>query len=135
LTGAGGAGFAVYDMVEEWRALTNLPAVLAVWAARQGVVTAEIADDFRDSLALGMEQIEEIAREASGEMGLPASELLTYLKENIQYRLDEEDLRGLRKYYEYAAELGLIGEAKKILISGAGGRGETELAGAARQAK
>jgi len=133
LSGAGGAGFAVHDIVEEWRALTDLPAVLAVWAARREVVTAEIADEFRDSLAFGMEHIEEIAQEASQEMGLPAGELLSYLRENIQYRLDDEDLRGLRKYYEYAAELGLIEEAKEILISR--GRGETELAGATRVAK
>ncbi len=135
LTGAGGAGFAVYDMVEEWRALTDLPAVLAIWAARQSVVTAEIADDFRDSLAFGIEHIEDIAQEAAQEMGLPAGELLSYLRENIQYRLDDEDLRGLRKYYEYAAELGLIEEAKEILISGTGGRGEAELAAATRVAK
>jgi len=133
LTGAGGAGFTVYDMVEEWRSLTNLPAVLAVWAARREAVTVEIAEDFRDSLAFGIEHIEQIAREAAQELGLPVGELLHYLRENIQYRLDEENLRGLRKYYEYAAELGLIEKAKEVLIGG--GRGEAELAGVTRAAK
>src|SRR5262249_27526698 len=61
-----------YDIVEEWRALTGLPAVLAVWAARAEVVTPELIDDFQRSRDLGMERIAEISGESSLEMGMPA---------------------------------------------------------------
>jgi chorismate dehydratase len=37
-----GSTLFVYDMVEKWRSLTSLPAVLAIWAARKGTVTPEI---------------------------------------------------------------------------------------------
>ncbi len=44
----------IYDIVEKWRAMTSLPAVLAVWAARRSAVTPELVQDFQDSLAFGL---------------------------------------------------------------------------------
>jgi len=108
-----------YDMVEEWRALTRLPAVLAVWAARPQVATPEVVGDFQDSLAFGLCQLDEISKEASQEMGLPAKDLRRYLAENIDYGLGEENLQGLRLYYNLAAELGLIANAPEIVTAAA----------------
>jgi chorismate dehydratase len=107
----------VYDMVEEWRALTRLPAVLAVWAARPHVATPEVVRDFQESLAVGLRQLDEIATEASQEMSLPAADLRRYLAENIDYGLDEENLQGLRLYFDLAAELGLITNAPEIVTA------------------
>ena len=104
----------LYDMVEKWRALTNLPAVLAVWAARPASVTPEVIRDFQDSLAFGMQHLSEISAEASRELNLPAAKISGYLTENIDYSLDEENLRGLRRYFFLAAELGLIPDLKGI---------------------
>lgn len=104
----------VYDVVEEWRGLTGLPAVLAFWAARRDAVTPEVVHDFQESLAFGMRQIKEIAAESSHELGLPAEKLERYLTENIDYTLDEENLRGLQQYFALAAELGLIGCAREV---------------------
>ena len=84
----------LYDMVSEWRALTSLPAVLAVWAARRDAVTPEVVRDFQQSLAFGMQHLDEISAEAAGELGLPAAEL--------------------RRYFGLAAELGLIPDLKEI---------------------
>jgi chorismate dehydratase len=104
----------VYDIVEKWRAMTGLPAVLAAWAARRGVVTAEMAQDFRESLTFGMQHLDEICGEASKEMGLPSTKLRRYLVENIDYGLDAENLEGLRRYFDLSAELGLIPQAREI---------------------
>ena len=43
-------------------------------------------------------------------MSFPAGELRRYLPENIDYHLDEENLRGLTRYYFFASQLGLIPE-------------------------
>ena len=117
--------------MEEWRAFTSLPAVLAVWAARPEVAAPEIIRDFQDSLNFGQQHIQEISAESARELQLPAHKITRYLTENIDYTLDEENLRGLRRYYEFAAELGLIREAKPLVIAGA----ETfpELAGTRRR--
>jgi chorismate dehydratase len=107
----------LYDVVEKWRSLTSLPAVLAVWAARSAVITPEVIRDFQDSLAFGMQHLPENCAEASRELRLPAEKLHRYLTENIDYTLDEENLRGLQRYFELAAELGLIPEAKPVRIA------------------
>jgi chorismate dehydratase len=112
-----GSTLFVYDMVEKWRSLTSLPAVLAIWAARKGTVTADIVRDFAASLAYGKQHVEEISAEAALEMNVPADKLRRYLTENIDYSLDQENLRGLRRYYEFASELGLIEGVKSVEIA------------------
>jgi chorismate dehydratase len=107
----------LYDMVEKWRALTGFPAVLALWAARPAAVTAAVIRDFQDSLAFGMEHLADISAEASRELNLPADKIARYLGENIDYTLDGENLRGLQRYYDLAAELGLIPQARPLQIA------------------
>jgi chorismate dehydratase len=108
----------LYDMVEKWRALTSLPAVLAVWAGKSAAITPEVVRDFQDSLAFAMQNLQSISAEASRELDLPAEKIRRYLTENIDYTLDDENLRGLRRYFDLAAELGLIKEAKPLQIAG-----------------
>jgi chorismate dehydratase len=129
-----GSTLYVYDMVEKWRSLTSLPAVLAVWAAPKGTVTPEIVGDFAASLAYGKEHLDEISAEAALEMKLPADKLRRYLTENIDYGLDEENLRGLRRYYEMASDLGLIEAVKPVELAEPGHTAERagELASARR---
>jgi chorismate dehydratase len=107
----------IYDIVEKWRAMTSLPAVLAVWAARREVGTQELVQDFQDSLAFGLEHVDAIASEAATKMKLPAGDLRRYLLENIDYHLDEDNLRGLTLYYALAAKLGLIPRVNTITVA------------------
>lgn len=104
----------VYDVVEEWRRMTNLPAVLAIWAGRRAVVTPEVAADFAASRDFGMARIAEISAAASREMGLPAAVLAEYLLQNIDFSFGEENYRGLELYYRLAAKLKLTPAAKAV---------------------
>ncbi len=104
----------VYDIVEQWRTLTKFPAVLAVWAGRRDAVTPQVVQDFQQSLAFGLQHLDEISAEASAGLKLPAAHLQRYLTENIDYTLDNENMQGLAVYYRYAAEMGLIPEVKSI---------------------
>jgi chorismate dehydratase len=107
----------LYDVVENWRALTGHPAVLAVWAAWTAAVTPEVIHDFQESLAFGLRHLSEISVEASHALNLPAEKIRRYLSENIDYTLDQENLRGLQAYYEMAAELHLIDRVKPLQIA------------------
>ena len=107
----------LYDMVEKWRAFSSLPAVLALWAARPAAVSSGVICDFQDSLAFGMQHLDQISVEASRELCLPAEKISRYLTENIDYTLDQENLRGLQRYFDLAAELGLIKQAKPPQIA------------------
>lgn len=117
VTFSGAAKVVVYDLVEEWRALTNLPAVLALWAGRQEVVTKEVVQDFQHSLVFGLLHLDDICDQAAPELNLPAAELRRYLSENIDYRLDAENLQGLQRYYDFAAELGIIQSNREIVMA------------------
>jgi chorismate dehydratase len=104
----------VYDVVGEWQTLTGLPAVLAVWAVRRDVATPELAADFLASRDFGLSRIPEICLDAARELELPADKLESYLRDNIDFSLDEENCRGLELYFAHAAKLGLIPQAKPI---------------------
>jgi chorismate dehydratase len=104
----------VYDIAEQWRRMTGLPAVLAVWAARPDAVTPEVLADFAASRAYGMAHIAEISLEAERELHLPAAALASYLRDNIDFSLDERNRKGLDHYFARAAALGLIPRAKPV---------------------
>jgi chorismate dehydratase len=107
----------LYDVVHEWWQLTERPAVLAVWAARPEIATPELAADFAASLACGLAHLPEICAEASRELQLPEKELSLYLRTNIDYSLDKENLKGLAEYFARAARLGLIPQPAPISIA------------------
>ncbi len=106
--------FHVYDVVGEWRKYSSLPAVMAVWAARPEVVTTELLADFAASRNFGLTHISAICQEAARELELPQPELESYLRQNIDFSLGEENRRGLERYFHEAAKLGLIDREKKI---------------------
>jgi chorismate dehydratase len=106
--------FHVYDVVGEWRKFSGLPAVMAVWAARPEVVTPEVLRDFSASRNFGLTQLAAISLEAARELELPQPALESYLRDNIDFSLGEENRRGLQRYFQEAAKLGLIAGDKKI---------------------
>jgi chorismate dehydratase len=108
----------LYDAVHEWWQLTERPAVLAVWAARAEIATPELAADFTASLVYGLAHLPEICAEASRELQLPEKELSLYLRTNIDYSLDAENLKGLDEYFAQAARLGLIPKLNALSILG-----------------
>jgi predicted solute-binding protein len=104
----------VSDVVGEWRALTRLPAVLAVWALGRELATPELAADFLASRDFGLAHLGEISHEAAQDLELPQRALESYLRDNIDFSLDAENRRGLELYFEHAAKIGLIGKADPI---------------------
>jgi len=107
----------LYDVVHEWWQLTERPAVLAVWAARPEVSTPELVADFSASLAFGWKHLREICGQAASELQLPEKELSLYLRTNIDYSLDAENRKGLEEFFTRAARLGLIPEARPIVLA------------------
>ena len=107
----------IYDVVKEWWHFTEKPAVLAVWAARTGVVTPELTADFLASRDFGLLQLPEICAEAALQMHLPEPELRLYLEKNIDYGLDDENLQGLLRFFHESQAQNLIGPLQSIAIA------------------
>jgi chorismate dehydratase len=104
----------VYDVAQQWREMTGLPCVLAIWVARRGTVTPEIVGDFQASREYGLARIGEIAEAAALKLELPPRSLERYLTENIDFSLDRENLAGLARYFEECAAAGLIARARPL---------------------
>ena len=112
----------IYDVVKEWWHLTEKPAVLAVWAARNeslpnNFVPADLVADFQASRDFGLTQIPQISAEAAQEMHLPEKELRLYLEKNIDYSLDQENLQGLLRFFNESQALNLIPALSPIAIA------------------
>ena len=69
---------------------------------------------FTYSKQYGLDHIGEIAEAAALKLELPPSALERYLRENIDFSLDAENLAGLRLYFEQCAAAGLIPKARPI---------------------
>ncbi|HYN01032.1 MAG TPA: menaquinone biosynthesis protein, partial [Vicinamibacteria bacterium] len=96
------------DLGETWTTLTGLPFVFAFWAGRAGAVSAAAVRRLQSALAAGREALPEIAgRYAAGD-ALRAAKYESYLRENIVYRLGEDEQAGLREFYRRAHALSLI---------------------------
>jgi len=108
------SGMHVYDVITEWRAWTGRPGVLALWAARRDAVTPDLLADFQASKEYGLAHLTEIAANAAATLGLPQAHLERYLRENIDYSLDDENRAGLELYFEKAAQAGLIPQARPL---------------------
>jgi len=113
------ASLRVFDLAEEWHRHTGLPFVFAFWAVRREAeqLLRDQGVDFGEAKREGIAEVEQIATDYSRTLGLPESELVSYLTENISYDLDAESLRGLSLYYELADQCGLIPAAPDLEFS------------------
>jgi chorismate dehydratase len=108
------SAYYVLDLAAEWRALTGLPFVFAVWAIRPEVQVPDLSFYFKSSFRYGMSSLDTLVREAAAELGLDSADVRSYLTENLRFLLQEEEIAGLEEFYRRAHEHGLILEPKPI---------------------
>jgi chorismate dehydratase len=100
-----------HDLAEEWRKLTGLPFVSAVWAAAPGSPLDErVSQDFIRSRDHGLENIDALVAQWSRQMPLSEGTIRSYLTTNIHYVLDEECIEGMRGFFRMAAEFRILPE-------------------------
>lgn len=106
--------YLVLDLAAEWRALTGLPFVFAVWAARPEVDLPDLAFYFKSSLRYGISSMDTLVRESAAELGLDTADVRSYLTENLSFFLRQEEVAGLEEFYRRAYGQGLILEPKPL---------------------
>lgn len=100
----------VVDLAAEWKALTGLPFVFAVWAVRPEALALvpDLGERFADSLRHGLDHLDAIVSRAAAELSLPADLVRAYLTENLGYVLGEPERAGLDEFWRRARAHGLI---------------------------
>jgi chorismate dehydratase len=106
----------IYDLAAEWRSLTGLPFVFAVWAVREDALERApgLVQDFISAKEEGIARLEQIAADYADELHLPPDDLLNYLRHNVNYDLDEENRAGMQRYFALAYEQGLIAAPRAL---------------------
>ncbi len=113
------------DLAEEWRTLTGLAFVSAVWCfaptesivAGGNVLEESVAQDFILSRDHGLANIDALVAEWSQRFPIPEETIRTYLTANIHYVLDEECLEGMRGFFRMAAEYGILPSYEVVIGS------------------
>ena len=98
-----------HDLAAEWKAASGLPFVSAIWGtACRNSLDERIVEDMIRSRDHGLANIDALVHEWARKMPLRAETICTYLTENIHYVLDEECMEGMRGFFRYAAEAGIL---------------------------
>jgi chorismate dehydratase len=96
------------DLGEEWLTMTGLPFVYAFWAGRAGVVGPEAISALHRTRDHGLGATAAIAGQAYPENPGKAARADRYLRDDVKYALGERELAGLIRFYELAAEVGVM---------------------------
>ncbi len=111
----------VYDLGELWFEFTGLPFVFALWLARRVAVENEraafssLAERLVISKQLSISSFAEIAA-AFVHNNWTTSEFLIKYWETISYDLDENHLEGLKLFFSFAVECGILEQAPPLRL-------------------
>jgi chorismate dehydratase len=85
----------IYDLATEWRNMTGLPFVFAVWASLKPM-SREWIENFNAANALGLQHFDEVAEAQK----FSAFDLKKYYRNHIRYVLDNEKKKGMNRFLE-----------------------------------
>lgn len=100
------------DIAEQWTTRTGLPWVAAVWAVRPEALTPETAaqliEDLTQSRDAGLAHREDLVREWTTRIPIPAETIRHYLNENIHYTLTPACIQAIELFRREAAAIGAL---------------------------
>lgn len=102
------------DLGAEWKQLTGLPFVYAMWVGRPGAATAEQCHALVAAKDRGLAHLPEIARQAGDGDAALEQRALVYLRDNLKYGLGEAEQAGLRRFHALATEVGVAPELRPL---------------------
>ena len=102
------------DLGEEWTGMTGLPFVYAFWAGRPGILTPGDIAVLQSARDAGLRATATIGQESYPDSPEKAGRADRYLREDVKYDLGEREQQGLRRFYELAAEVGVVAGAAEL---------------------
>ncbi len=101
---AASAGGCAIDLGSEWKELTELPFVYALWIGRKEFIDERAEIPLRNSMLIGKSMIRQIV-ESRDNLPLPPELAENYLRENIEFDVTDAAEAGLAKFLKLAGEL------------------------------
>lgn len=86
------------DMGLAWQALTGMPFVFAAWLVPKGVHKPGMAALLNQSLELGIQNLERVAKDVAARFGVTPEFALRYFTTHIHYYLGDEELAGWAEF-------------------------------------
>lgn len=111
---AAARGLSKYDLGSEWRALTGLPFVYAMWTGREGAASAAQCAALVAARKAGEANLPQIARAVGGGDAALEARSLAYLRDNLKYGLGDREAAGLRRFLELGVEVGVAVALKPL---------------------
>lgn len=96
------------DLGSEWKSLTSLPFVFAVWAARRELDTDVLSVTLNRARDSGVSAAEMIAEDLAPGLGWPVTLAKRYLCTRLKYSLGPAQRRAIAKFFELAARHGYL---------------------------
>ncbi len=116
-----GEGKHVYDLGEEWFRFTGLPFVFALWIVRREAVegkhgeVATLLSNLRAAKRIAYESYDAIAATCEEERWMGRERLVDYWR-CISYDLSPFHVQGVKEFFRYAAEMGILPREPEIRI-------------------
>jgi chorismate dehydratase len=93
------------DLGEEWKRLTGLPFVFAVWTARPGFDASLVARQLAGARDRGLSRVDDIVRRYAPLHGWPHDIARQYLTGLLQYRLSPRHLEAMQRFHAECAAI------------------------------
>lgn len=106
--------YRVLDLGQAWTHMTGLPFVYACWTGRSQAIGGQNVAKLIEAKTMGLADISAIAKRYAVDRKLPPEFYADYLRFNMHYNFGEAELEGLKYFYAYGAELGLIEHIPEI---------------------
>ena len=106
------------DLGEEWKRLTGLPFVYAMWVVQRDIEIGGLGEKLQKARDRGLDNLAQISYEAGRDTGLAAEICMNYLENIMKYGLGEREVEALRLFQQFGAEDGLCPGGVEIEFEG-----------------
>ncbi|MCF6149964.1 MAG: menaquinone biosynthesis protein [Candidatus Kuenenia sp.] len=110
-------GYVTLDLGQAWYEYAKLPFVYAVWVVKRGRKIPELNELLVNSKKVGIQHVEEIALSEANRLNLSFDTCFHYLTKAIQYDLDKEEIKGLKKFYQCAVAIELAPKGERVIFN------------------
>lgn len=102
------------DLGEQWKVITGLPFVFAMWMVRRDAVAAELVAMLGDAQRRGAGMTEQLIARYAAEKQWPADLARRYFTEYLKYEVTEPARAGVAEFFRRAGEMGVLAVRREV---------------------